>query len=287
MGPYGGIVSWTNPNDPASGNYSLEVDSGELSTRFNFRETLWRSGPLQGQTFASFPHDYSGFRDSYNFTYLNGYLMYNVYNESLLLRIVIDYQGGLTHFGWSEATQAWSVLSFVSRPGVNSVCNANWSPACRCLDGFVPLLKREWDLSNFSHGCVRITPLGCAQDKAQYVNVTTTGLPNNPQSRNVPNYDACTLACSDYCSCTAYAYNYGGGCLLFMGDLIMALGSPLNNSVGLYLYVKTESAHTTTYKLLAVAIIVPITAVLNIFCFCFCCIWPKLKNKGHNFLLPI
>lgn len=139
------------------------------------------------------------------------------------------------------------------------ICNDNWSPACRCLDGFVPRDKQEWNLSHFPDECVRTTPLECARDKARYINVTTTTLPDSPQSRKVPNHDACNLACSDSCSCTAYAYyDEGGGCLLFMGNL-SALVSPPNHYVGVDLYVKTESAHTTR-KLLAVAIIVPITA---------------------------
>lgn len=165
---FNGLVSWTNPNDPASGNYALVVDSGEVSTRFNREETLWSSGALQGGAFASLP-DYSSFRISYNFTHLSsdtyGYLMYNVYNESLVLRIVIDYLGRLTHFGWSEATHAWIILSCNGYPTCrpNTICNADYSPACRCLDGFVPRVKRDWDLSDFSNGCGRTTPLECGE----------------------------------------------------------------------------------------------------------------------------
>ncbi|KAH6826694.1 hypothetical protein C2S53_008890 [Perilla frutescens var. hirtella] len=284
-----GLVSWMHPNDPVPGNYSLQADNTQLSTLFNGDKILWRSGRLQGGTFPSLP-DYSTFTNSYNFTYFSDttgfgyddYFIYNVYNESLVSRIVIDYLGVLRHFGWSEARQSWIVLSTNDEHTMynNTICKANYSPACRCLDGFVPRVIHEWVLSNFTDGCVRSRDLQCSDDKGktEFTNVTITQLPANAQPWNAPN-GACYLACSDNCSCTAYANDTGGGCLLFMGDLL-SLETPPNNSVGVHLFLKTESESAHAHKqVLAVAIIVPITAAVIIFCFCFCYIWAKLKNK--------
>lgn len=122
--------------------------------------------------------------------------------------------------------------------GPNTICNINYSKPCRCLSRFQPQVDGEWDSSNFSSGCIRRRPLQCAE-KVGYIKMTTDGLPANHESVDLPT-NACELFCSRNCSCSAYAYSGGGGCLLFVGDLL-ALDSPPNNSVGVDLYVKVKS----------------------------------------------
>ncbi|XP_057790833.1 G-type lectin S-receptor-like serine/threonine-protein kinase At2g19130 [Salvia miltiorrhiza] len=176
------LVSWRNPNDPASGSYSFGMGpngGSDLSIRKG-TEKLWSSGPWQRGTFPLLD-----LRDPNNFTYLardgDVYVTYN--NESVLSRIVMDYFGIMMLFQWSEARQAWDLLITQPYPcrayamcGLNAMCATNHAPACRCLDGFKPRVEGEWDSSNFSSGCVRRRPLHCT-DKVGYIKVATNRFP--------------------------------------------------------------------------------------------------------------
>lgn len=108
----------------------------------------------------------------------------------------------------------------------------------RCLSRFQPQVDGEWDSSNFSSGCIRRRPLQCAE-RVGYIKVTSNRLPADHESADLPS-NACELFCSRNCSCSAYAYGDGGGCLLFVGDLL-TMDTPPNNSVGVDLYVKVKS----------------------------------------------
>ncbi|KAH6776016.1 hypothetical protein C2S52_013577 [Perilla frutescens var. hirtella] len=277
----GKLVSWRNADDPASGTFSL-LGGNELSINANGRQTVWSSGPWRGGTFLSLFNN-SDLSNSYNFTYLsrgsNLYLTYNIYNESVLSRIVIDYLGRMTLYGWSEARQAWVVL--MARPsscsayalcGLNTICNINYSTACSCFSRFQPQVQREWDSSDFSKGCTRMKSLQCAE-KVGYMKVTAHRLPANPVA-DLPS-SACKLFCSNSCSCNAYAYSIGGGCLLFMGDLL-PLDSPPNNSEKVHLYVKMKSKGKR--RVLLLALVVPIATAVLLSCFGFCYLRRKLKS---------
>ncbi|KAK4386656.1 Receptor-like serine/threonine-protein kinase SD1-8 [Sesamum angolense] len=157
------LVSWKNPNDPAMGDFSLGMEpngGSELFINRNGSERLWRSGVWQGGGFASL----SGGSNFYNFTYVTRddtvYLTYNVYNEGMISRIVIDFLGQLRLLVWSEASQSWII--YQTQPsnacqqyalcGPNAICDINNSPPCSCLVGFVPRATQEWDLFDFSGG---------------------------------------------------------------------------------------------------------------------------------------
>lgn len=45
--------------------------------------------------------------------------------------------------------------------GENAFCNVSGSPICSCLEGFEPRSPSNWNLQNWSDGCVRKTPLAC------------------------------------------------------------------------------------------------------------------------------
>ncbi|KAI3466612.1 hypothetical protein Pfo_023275 [Paulownia fortunei] len=287
------LVSWRNPNDPASGVYSLGMEpngGSELFIRANGTDRLWRSGVWQGGTFASLSVG-SNFS---NFTYDSRddtvYLTYNVYNDSVISRIVIDYSGRMMQWVWSEAIQVW--LLFLAQPsdackryawcGANAICDINSSPSCSCLNGFVPRFTEDWDLFDFSGGCVRMRPLECTEERAGFEKVNNIRLPANPESLEIRRYDICQPVCSVNCSCNAFAYESGGGCLLFMGDLVDLERLP-NNSAGGDLYVRMESMDSRPGKgkrnVLPLALAVPLTAAILISCFCLCYLRRKLKSK--------
>ncbi|XP_047964988.1 G-type lectin S-receptor-like serine/threonine-protein kinase At1g11330 [Salvia hispanica] len=282
------ITSWRNSTDPASGNYSFYVflgleDSRSLSV-WAEKTVGWERG------ICSTISDHSAFSNSHilalHSTDIGEYEPLYFYNKSMLLsRVVIEYDGHLTGFAWSEARQDWIVVASTAHRSCwsNTICDARYSPACRCLDGFVPRDQHEWDLSDFSNGCHRkiILPLQCDEHKIRFIKVTVGRLPANRKHWTASN-DLCRLACSRNCSCSAYAYDTGGACLWYTGDLL-ALETPSNTSAGVDIYIRTESSHNAhTRTLLIVALTASIASVLIISCLCFCYIWPNLKTKDSE-----
>ncbi|KAL0407303.1 UNVERIFIED_CONTAM: G-type lectin S-receptor-like serine/threonine-protein kinase [Sesamum latifolium] len=261
------FVSWKNPNDPAKGDFSLGMEPNGGSELFINRNgsRLWRSGVWQGGA-------------------------YNVYNERMVSRIVIDFLGQLRLLVWSEANQSW--ILYQTQPsnacqqyalcGANAICDINNSPPCSCLVGFVPRATQEWNLFDFSGGCVRTRPLQCTSENAGFIKVSSIRLPANAESLEIRRTNICKLVCSSNCSCQAYTDSGAGGCLLFNGDLV-DLEKLSNNSVVDDLYVKTDPvalpAKGKRSFVLPLALAMSITAGILVTCFCLYCLWQKLKSK--------
>lgn len=242
------LVSWKNPDNPASGNFSLgmEPDGGsELLLRGDSSTKLWRSGVLQGETYSSF---------YYNFTYVSRddsvFLQYNFHGESAMSRIVLDYSGIFKRFLWSDPKRDWFIswsqpsdaCESYAMCGPNAICDINFSPMCSCLDMFVPLATQDWHRFDYSKGCVRMRPLLCTDGigEAQFMKVDNIRLPEKPESLEIVRSGVCALVCGGNCSCNAYSYDSGGGCLLFMNDMLDLI-KVRNNSGGGDLYVRTDS----------------------------------------------
>ncbi|KAG6386936.1 hypothetical protein SASPL_152116 [Salvia splendens] len=283
---YSDIYSWRNSIDPAKGNYFLLLDESPSLLSVNpVKNVGWERGICSSTLF-----DHSSFSNSHilalHSTDIGEYDTLYFYNKSMLLsRIVIGYDGQLTGFAWSEARQDWIVVASTTHRSCwsNTICDARYSPACRCLDGFVPRDQHQWDLSDFSNGCHRkiILPLQCDERKFRFIKVTVARLPANRKHWTASN-DLCRLACLKNCSCSAYAYGTEGACLWYTGDLL-ALETTSNTSAGVVIYIRTESSHNAhTRILLIVALTVSIASVLIISCLCFCYIWPKLKTKDSG-----
>lgn len=238
------LISWRNEGDPAIGNYSLEMEpngGGELFIKRNGRGTQWRSGIWQGVTLPSF----SSVSSTYNFSFVDGaFLTYKVKNDSWVVRIVLSDYGEIRHLLWQERSQRWLIFAFqptdvcsnFAMCGPNAVCDISSGPPCQCLDGFVPLVRGEWDDLDFSGGCRRIRPMQCDVDKMEFLELSNIMFPAYAETLEIARLGICELVCRVNCSCTAYANSDGGGCLLFSGDLIDSQRMP--NDSGITLYVK-------------------------------------------------
>ncbi|KAI8012138.1 G-type lectin S-receptor-like serine/threonine-protein kinase [Camellia lanceoleosa] len=91
--------------------------------------------------------------------------------------------------------------------------------------GFNPKSLNDWNLSDYSGGCVRRTELLCGnitatnQEKDRFWEISTTRLPGFPQSVAVGSAAECESSCLNNCSCTAYAYD-SNGCSIWIGELM-------------------------------------------------------------------
>ncbi|KAI8012312.1 G-type lectin S-receptor-like serine/threonine-protein kinase [Camellia lanceoleosa] len=92
--------------------------------------------------------------------------------------------------------------------GQYGICNNIIQPFCNCLAGFNRKSLNDWNLSDYSGGCVRRTELLCGnitaanQEKDRFWEISNTRLPEFPQSMAVGSAAECESSCLNNCSCT-------------------------------------------------------------------------------------
>ncbi|RVW37249.1 Receptor-like serine/threonine-protein kinase SD1-8 [Vitis vinifera] len=93
------------------------------------------------------------------------------------------------------------------------------------MKGFRPKFQSNWDMEDWSNGCVRSTPLDCQKGDG-FVKYSGVKLPDTRSSwfNESMNLKECASLCLSNCSCHClckFRYQRGGsGCLLWFGDLI-------------------------------------------------------------------
>ncbi|MCD9559971.1 hypothetical protein HAX54_018352 [Datura stramonium] len=237
------LTSWRSLNDPATGNYSFQLDpnqNGEMVLLNNLLEQR-RSGPLyEGQFIDSADQgNYSKglFNYSYDSTKHSEYITYNVFGESDISRIVLEFDGSMKGWFWFKGHQNWQLVwsaptgncDRIHFCGAFGICDINASPPCECLPGYVPNFKLDGNISDYSGGCVRKTPPQCGSKNEGFVRIQNVKLPASSKSMQVGNDQICEYICLSNCSCNAFAYTSDGQCLLWYDDLIDLKRLP-NNS---------------------------------------------------------
>ncbi|XP_027158772.1 receptor-like serine/threonine-protein kinase SD1-7 isoform X2 [Coffea eugenioides] len=286
------LTSWKNKENPAQGLYSLGMDPTSNGEIFIWRNSnkLWRSGGWQA---GSFPFMETSI--SYNFSYNSNdegkYLVYNG-NKSIISRIVIDISGTMRQYFWLPRLQEWTIFKSLpsslcdiySSCGAFGYCDISSSPSCSCLPGFEPQFKQDWDLLDFSGGCMRKKPINCATGQTGFLSIPTTRLPAYSESLEVGRAEICEFACSFNCSCSAFSYSSSGGCSLWLGNLL-DIKKQQNGSTGGDLYLKLDLSELPAKghkKSLRVALAASITPAIFISCCFFYCLWRrKYKQKGN------
>ncbi|PIA26432.1 hypothetical protein AQUCO_09300020v1 [Aquilegia coerulea] len=246
------LTSWKNENDPSEGLFSLELipEEKEYVIRWNRTEQYWTSGPWNGQIFSGVPEMRLNF--IYNFSYNPGvkesYFTYSVYNTSIISRFVMDLSGQIKQFTWAEGSQSWFL--FWSQPrtqcevyafcGPFGVCSQGGLPFCTCMEGFEPRSPKDWNMLDFSGGCVRKTLLECG-DKDAFPMMSNVKLPDNEKPlQSAASADECKLACTRNCSCNAYAYR--SGCSIWDGDMLNLQQHTDNDGDGSDLYLRIAAS---------------------------------------------
>ncbi|CDO99678.1 unnamed protein product [Coffea canephora] len=253
---------------------------------------LWRFGAWQA---GSFPSMETSIDDSYNFSYNSNdegkYLVYNG-NKSIISRIVIDISGTMMQYFWLPRLQEWTIFrslpsslcDIYSSCGAFGYCDISSSPSCSCLPGFEPQFKQDWDLLDFSRGCMRKKPINCATGQTGFLSITTMRLPAYSESLEVGRAEICEFACSFNCSCSAFSYSSSGGCSLWLGNLL-DIEKQQNGSTGGDLYLELDLSELPAKghkKSLRVALAASITPAIFISCCFFYCLWRrKYKQKGN------
>ncbi|KAB2607880.1 G-type lectin S-receptor-like serine/threonine-protein kinase [Pyrus ussuriensis x Pyrus communis] len=129
--------------------------------------------------------------------------------------------------------------------GVFSICNGQNYVRCGCLEGFKPKVRENWELGDFSDGCVRKIPFHCSPGDL-FRSIAVDEYPKNFKEIFDVSIDQCRLECLINCSCIAFSYNFSGSCRVYMwtGDLYI---SHSLDSIGLHLRI-VDSKNETTRK---------------------------------------
>ncbi|XP_017980500.1 PREDICTED: G-type lectin S-receptor-like serine/threonine-protein kinase At4g27290 [Theobroma cacao] len=280
------LSSWKSLDDPSRGNFTYRYEVGGFP-ELKLREgsiVRFRSGPWNGMRFSGT----TGLKLNPIFTFgvvfnkREVYYSYKDRKESIPSRMVLTQNGLWQRLNWIDRKQSWDVYTTVQKDdcdnyaqcGANGSCNINDSPECSCLKGFVPKFPNQWNIKQWSDGCVRKTPLNCSTDG--FIKYSGVKLPDSGKSwfNYSINLDGCKNLCKKDCSCTAYANLdiRGGwsGCLLWFVDLI-DIRNFTENGQEIYIRMaaselgQTQSTKSNGKKRMRIAVMSVISAAVLIF----------------------
>ncbi|XLT05163.1 hypothetical protein HN51_043912 [Arachis hypogaea] len=230
------LSSSKSTDDPGRGHYTFRIDlrGDPQIVLMNGNATTIRVGPWNGLMFsgATLYLRYSQFSSQFVFNEKEVFVRFRPENTSKYIRGVVYPWGGIQVLHWSIQTRGWETLISIPEAecdkyalcGANSICSTTPTPVCSCLEGFAPKYPGKWKESDWSDGCVRITPLSCSRDG--FKKVTSIVLPDTSASwyNRTMNLLECKEFCLKNCSCTAYSNldirDGGSGCLIWFHDLI-------------------------------------------------------------------
>ncbi|KAK3165648.1 hypothetical protein QOZ80_1AG0035980 [Eleusine coracana subsp. coracana] len=296
------ITSWRSPSDPSPGDYTFKLVIGGLPQFFLFQggtKRIYTSGPWNGDILTGVPNLKSKGGLVFNVVSSNDetYYSYTISDPSLFSRLLVvnSKDGQLRRFSLKNG--AWSDYSFYptepcdhyNRCGPFGYCNPDLSSACDCLPGFVPRSPEQWNLQDWSDGCVRRTNLSCNGSDGFWV-VNQMKL---PQATDATIYegltlDQCRQTCLSNCSCRAYAAanmsgGAGVGCVLWTVDLLDMRQYPFAVED---VYIRLAQSEIDALKDAAnrrrPLIILIVFGVVLLLAVCCCCFrMSKVRRKGH------
>ncbi|XP_047335930.1 G-type lectin S-receptor-like serine/threonine-protein kinase At2g19130 [Impatiens glandulifera] len=251
------LTSWKNSEDPSKGLFSFELDgiNNQYLIQWNGSEQYWSSGPWNGngKIFSLVPEMRLDFL--YNYSYVSNenesYFIFKMYDPKGISRFFLDVGGQIRVLTWVQGV-GWNL--FWNQPrtqcevyalcGGNGACNEITPPFCNCLDGFHPKSQADWDLNDFSGGCVRKFDLQCENgNKDRFMLFTNMRLPKNPKSFSIQIEDMkdCASICLNDCSCTAYSYNIHDRCLVWNAELFNLQQLDQNEGNGKSIYIRLSA----------------------------------------------
>ncbi|KAL1184328.1 hypothetical protein V6Z11_A01G036500 [Gossypium hirsutum] len=229
------IKSWKSPDDPSDGNFSLGIEPFNIPevVLSNNNKLYFRTGPWNGNIFIGvimktvYIDGFYIVADNQQQTY---YITYEFSDNSRLRYYELDSQGKFVKREWDAGkgdrinrySTSQTESSVYGQCGALGICDLTKQPICSCLKGFKPRNIEEW-----SRGCFRTTLLQCQRDKNNgseagqgdddgFLKLKTMKVPVFPNRSSINNGE-CKDQCMKNCSCVAYAYDAGIGCMIWSG----------------------------------------------------------------------
>ncbi|KAA8526893.1 hypothetical protein F0562_008878 [Nyssa sinensis] len=231
------LSSWKSNNNPSMGDFIARIERRGFPELVLMKGSvvLGRNGPWNGLWFSGTPNLRPNPIYKYDFVYNQKeiYYSYEMLDTTVITRMVLDQNGRSQRFIWIDRTQSWSLYLSTQTDdcdnyatcGAYGICNGGKSPKCGCLKGFEPKFQEDWEVADWSNGCVRRTQLDC-QNGDGFLKHSGIKL---PATRNIwynrsMTLEECKIVCLRNCLCVANANvdirEGGSGCLLWFGELI-------------------------------------------------------------------
>ncbi|KAK7302667.1 hypothetical protein RJT34_13560 [Clitoria ternatea] len=233
------FISRKSASDPSTGYFSASLerlDAPEVFLWINGTHPYWRTGPWNGRIFIGTPLMSTGYLYGWSVGYEGNetvYLTYSFVDPSAFGILTLNEQGKLKLVRYYNRQKTSTLLlqnsgcDVYGTCGPFGSCNDHSSPICSCLSGYEPKNPEEWNRQNWTSGCVRKEPLKCERVKNGsevsqedgFLKLETMKVPDFSERLDVEE-SQCGTQCLQNCSCLAYAYDAGIGCLYWSGHLI-------------------------------------------------------------------
>ncbi|GAU20779.1 hypothetical protein TSUD_84970 [Trifolium subterraneum] len=301
------LQSWKTDDDPGNGSFTAKFSTIGKPQLFMYNRDLpwWRAGHWNGALLAGLPNmkrdmaisNVSLVEDDNHVA-----LSYNMFDKSVITRIVVQQSGFTQTFSWDSQKSQW-ILHW-SEPtdqcdsygtcGSNSNCDSsNFQDfKCTCLPGFEPKFPRDWyESRDGSGGCVRKKGESVCGNGEGFVRVESLKVPDTSMAvaKGGLSLEECKTECLNNCSCTAYAVadvrNGGSGCLAWYGDLIDI--QKLSDQ-GQDLFLRVDKVELANYykkskglldkKRLAAILVASVVSIVLLFLSCVYCMWRRKRK---------
>ncbi|XVF18252.1 hypothetical protein REPUB_Repub11eG0005000 [Reevesia pubescens] len=227
--------------DPSDGNFSTGLEPLKIPEIIIWKnnQIYFRTGPWNGLIFIGLIYIYSVYHDglhlvtdfqkeTYYFTY--------AFSSHVVFYYEIDSQGKIAERKWDAGNGNWQQnfrmqqtdCDVYGKCGAFGSCDSKKPSICSCLRGFEPKNREEWNRENWTSGCVRTTPLQCQRSnngsevgqEDGFLKLEMMKVPAFPDWSSKRDDGNCEDQCLKDCSCIAYAYDVGIGCMFWSGNLI-------------------------------------------------------------------
>ncbi|XP_009140678.1 G-type lectin S-receptor-like serine/threonine-protein kinase At1g11280 isoform X2 [Brassica rapa] len=233
------LTSWKSRTDPSPGEFSVELTPQVPSQLVTMKgnKVYKRSGPWDKTGFTGVPQMDESYASPFslvqdvangkgNFSYLQR-------NSQLLTRVIVTSEGYVktSHYngtGWVvDFVTPANKCDIYGACGPFGLCVTSTPIKCECIKGFVPKHKEEWKRGNKTSGCVRRKELSSCRQEATKSSTDAFYRLSNVKPPDLYKYaasfadkDQCRQGCLGNCSCTAFAFVTGIGCLLWNQELM-------------------------------------------------------------------
>ncbi|XP_057428743.1 G-type lectin S-receptor-like serine/threonine-protein kinase At1g11330 isoform X2 [Lotus japonicus] len=261
------FISRKSTSDPSSGYFSASLerlDVPEVFIWINGTRPYWRTGPWNGRVFVGVPLMSTGYLYGWNVGYEGNetvYVTYTFADQFAFATMTFTPQGKVKVVRYQDKKEQWTLMLEISdcdvygKCGAFGSCNGQSSPMCSCLRGYEPKVPEEWNRKNWTSGCVRKEELKCerlkngseaAGQEDQFLKLQKMKVPDFAERLDVQEGQCGTL-CLQNCSCLAYAYDAGTGCLHWGGSLI-DLQQFTNAGLDLYIRLAYSEFQLRSYR---------------------------------------
>ncbi|XP_065877704.1 G-type lectin S-receptor-like serine/threonine-protein kinase At4g27290 isoform X2 [Euphorbia lathyris] len=233
------LTSWKSLSDPSLGNYTYALDPHGLPQLILRRGSVkqFRTGPWYGTHFSGLPTLLANPVFQPKFVSDDNEVYYSFTStDNIISRFVLSQSGLIQHFSWNGRRSSWNLMFTVQGDrcdnyglcGTYGVCNiSNSTIICECMKGFEPRSPKDWEMLDWSGGCVSKNQHVCRNGEG-FVKFTGIKMPDASVSlvNVIDNVKDCKKKCLGNCSCLAYAKldinGTGIGCVTWTRELIDA-----------------------------------------------------------------